>query len=424
MKLKLVIAILILGNIALGIGVLRLQKQLELARTADPPTAAPAADPTPDAAPPTGQRALPASNVTAVTNTLVKTFNWEAVESADYREYIENLRAVGCPEETIRDIIIADVNKLYEQKKKAVRGEPKKFEYWKAGNPMMAMMGGGEHAEELRALDEEKLAVLRALGIEPDFRTQVAGMVDPMSTMFSFLPDEKQGRVLKIMTDMQQEMAGAFEDGVQPDMEVMAKAQTAMEDAIKAILTPEEFLDYQLRMSNTANMLRSHIAGFDPSEEEFLAVFKLREEFDQEFNPLLQMNQTDEERRKREAAQNELNNKIKQELGEERYAAYERAQDYQYQQMYQAAKRADLGVEAANQIYAMKGTAEEEAGRLRNNDSFTPEQRNAALQAMRAETEAAVREVLGDEGWKRYENQAWWLNTIAPERPRDPTEFE
>src|ERR1043165_8175227 len=40
-------------------------------------------------------------------------FHWRQIESGDYREYISNLRRIGCPEETIRDIIIADVNKLY-----------------------------------------------------------------------------------------------------------------------------------------------------------------------------------------------------------------------------------------------------------------------------------------------------------------------
>src|SRR5437868_620849 len=40
-------------------------------------------------------------------------FHWSLVESRDYRFYIANLRAIGCPEETIRDIIIAEVNRLY-----------------------------------------------------------------------------------------------------------------------------------------------------------------------------------------------------------------------------------------------------------------------------------------------------------------------
>ena len=34
------------------------------------------------------------------------------MESADYKMYIANLREIGCPEETVRDIIVADVDKL------------------------------------------------------------------------------------------------------------------------------------------------------------------------------------------------------------------------------------------------------------------------------------------------------------------------
>src|SRR5271165_5014453 len=40
-------------------------------------------------------------------------FSWQELESSDYQQYIQNLRAIGCPEPTIRDIIIADVNQLY-----------------------------------------------------------------------------------------------------------------------------------------------------------------------------------------------------------------------------------------------------------------------------------------------------------------------
>src|SRR6516162_1933421 len=36
-------------------------------------------------------------------------FSWRDVESPDYPVYIANLRAIGCPEQTIRDLIIADV---------------------------------------------------------------------------------------------------------------------------------------------------------------------------------------------------------------------------------------------------------------------------------------------------------------------------
>lgn len=57
--------------------------------------------------------------------------DWNQVESDDYRKYIANLRAIGCPETTIRDIIIADVNKLFEARELALMGPRPKFEYWR-----------------------------------------------------------------------------------------------------------------------------------------------------------------------------------------------------------------------------------------------------------------------------------------------------
>src|SRR5262249_37412952 len=44
-------------------------------------------------------------------------FTWGQVESADYPTYIANLRSIGCPEPTIKDIIAADVHALYLRKR-------------------------------------------------------------------------------------------------------------------------------------------------------------------------------------------------------------------------------------------------------------------------------------------------------------------
>jgi hypothetical protein len=43
-------------------------------------------------------------------------FRWAQLESGDYRAYIKNLRAIGCPEPTVRAIVIADVHALYSSK--------------------------------------------------------------------------------------------------------------------------------------------------------------------------------------------------------------------------------------------------------------------------------------------------------------------
>ena len=45
-------------------------------------------------------------------------FRWSQIESSDYRIYIANLRRVGCPERTVRDIIKADVESLYTARRR------------------------------------------------------------------------------------------------------------------------------------------------------------------------------------------------------------------------------------------------------------------------------------------------------------------
>src|SRR5882757_2123017 len=53
------------------------------------------------------------------TNVVVRRqfFTWQQLESPDYQAYVTNLRDVGCPEQTIRDIIIADVNAMYTRRR-------------------------------------------------------------------------------------------------------------------------------------------------------------------------------------------------------------------------------------------------------------------------------------------------------------------
>ncbi|HMJ89807.1 MAG TPA: hypothetical protein VK530_08320 [Candidatus Acidoferrum sp.] len=309
MNLKILLAVSLFANALLGFYAFRPHA----------PSAANSADNAEVKKPLRSQRSPATSNSEAlVTNTIVKRFTWESVESPDYKEYIANLRSVGCPDETIRDIIVADVNKLYDQKKKLVRGTPKKFEYWKPGN---AFFGGGRDPEitkQIRALDEERNGVLRALGIEPDFKTEVAQLFNPFDTMMDFLPDQKKGAVAKLFTDFQSKMAETVKDG-RPDGTMVAKLQKEMEVAVKQLLTPEEALQYDLRMSVTANMMRDQVAGFDPNEEEFMQLFKLRKSFDDEFSMFGRGEEDDATQKKRTEAHKELDAQIKQTLGDARY---------------------------------------------------------------------------------------------------------
>src|SRR5437899_1338344 len=60
-----------------------------------------------------------------------KKFSWEQVGSDNYLKYIDSLRAVGCPEEKVRYIILADINELCAKKriKEAVAHDT---QWWRA----------------------------------------------------------------------------------------------------------------------------------------------------------------------------------------------------------------------------------------------------------------------------------------------------
>ena len=66
----------------------------------------------------------------------VETFHWSQIEADDYQTYAENLRRIGCPEETIRDLVKQDLDKLYDQRKADILSKaPARKEFWKSGNP-------------------------------------------------------------------------------------------------------------------------------------------------------------------------------------------------------------------------------------------------------------------------------------------------
>jgi hypothetical protein len=49
--------------------------------------------------------------------------DWSRIEADDYPTYISNLRKLGCPERTIRDIVVADVVRLYAGKLNVAKAE-------------------------------------------------------------------------------------------------------------------------------------------------------------------------------------------------------------------------------------------------------------------------------------------------------------
>jgi hypothetical protein len=87
-------------------------------------------------------------------------FQWSQVESSDYRTYIANLRRIGCPEQTIRELIMADVDDDYSARRERLRRDL-------GGDDSFASRSSLETG--LQKLRNEEAEVVRALlGANPD----------------------------------------------------------------------------------------------------------------------------------------------------------------------------------------------------------------------------------------------------------------
>ena len=389
----------------------------------EPTRTASSARPQPQPAPTASTPAPVPAPLQAQPAKAVQSFDWRLVESEDYKKYIANLRSIGCPEETIRDIISADVKKLFDARKRTLNASTNKFEYWKAGNLFGSMMNE-EKIKQSQELAKEKRDLLKELlGVAPEEKPDMFGGMNPFESMLDFLPADKQNQVAEVFQKFQAKMVKGFSGG-SPDAEDMKKIQgmqKEMETELGKILSPDELESYQLRMSQTAMMMRMQLASFDPSEQEFRDIFKLKKSFDDQFGSFGMLSQDKTEKQKYNDAKKDLDGQVKSLLGDSRYQDYERAQDYAYQGIYRVADRNGLGKEAANQVYDMKKAAEEQATKLRGDTTLSPEQRTEALKGIRTETENSIRTVFGDKGWQSYQSQpgAYWLKNISPDPKSD-----
>src|SRR4051812_25056669 len=103
-------------------------------------------------------------------------FQWSQIESPDYPTFIRNLRLIGCPEKTIHDIIVADINEVFAERitKEVVLPE----QQWWLAEPNTDVFASA--ASQIRALEAEKNQLLTQL-LGPNWNTTPqTGKVDPI----------------------------------------------------------------------------------------------------------------------------------------------------------------------------------------------------------------------------------------------------
>jgi hypothetical protein len=409
MKTKLILAASICANV--GLLAFYLKKDATKIDLAAPPVVV-----VTNSAPPARipeARTVRAEAKTVVTND----FQWSSVESQDYRDYIANLRAIGCPEETVRDIIIADVNKLYGSRMAALYPSAKDFKFWAVEDASQRAQDR-EREQKRRELEREKRALIKEL-LGVDYESEVArwsGRPDEDEWRFGFLSADKQAQ-LQALQDKYRELEraawGEGRDRNNPEARARLVALRAQREAEMAqILGPQDYQEYQLRNSPIARNMRENLAAFQPSEEEFRKIFELRKGLDDQFGAMRDGSDVGV-REQRQLAQQQLDQQIQEALGS-RYAAYEMSQDPRYRELHEFAERNSLPQETVQSVYDVRRTAEEMRRTLERDATLAPEQRVAALTALANETRNALNSTMGEQAFKEYQRRGGnWVERLA-----------
>jgi hypothetical protein len=369
-----------------------------------------------------GPRLAPADALATVTNVTItaravpsvvvrtNTFDWRQLESEDYRTYINRLRTIGCPEETIRDIVIADLEKLMAPEVQQAEGRREPQKYWEP-RKRERTIDTLEKLGQKQEIDFKKREIVRELlGIDlAAERSRVKGESDLYQERLGFLEPEKQMRVRMAIEKANRDEQVLREKSWLENDELTAEEkqelrsiQQRKEQEVAQTLSPAEYEQYQLWFSSSAYKVRDVFQVLEPNESDFLALFQIQKAFDDRWEGVDPASLTGDERRQYQQALNQYNDAIRERLGPERYQEFLQTREPDFQQMQDTISQFGLKPEIAAQVYGFKKALVDERARVSASNLLDDPQKQEVLKALNEETEQAVVEAMGPKAYRYF----------------------
>ena len=171
-----------------------------------------------------------------------KPFHWSQLESSDYRMYIANLRSIGCPEPTVRDIITADVGSLFASQRQPLEAELSSLSNDPPGAPSDSRPA--VEAELLRLRSQETCLLAALLGPQVVSMPLVFQDVDLAALRLD--PGQRQA-IEDLRQRFVEQLGGPNQDPTEPAyQERWQQAQPENDDLLRGLIGVRAWQDYQL----------------------------------------------------------------------------------------------------------------------------------------------------------------------------------
>ena len=359
--------------------------------------------------------------------------SWKDLQSADLKDFVRRLRSAGCPEETVQDIILAEVNRRYAAKSRELYPESYTVKpFWetqKINTDVAELKKNRERQRKSREMQKEKSALLvELLGVDPELERRKADgyqdYFDYYDSQVSFLPESKREPVRKYLDDFQDKQQEFYArnrglyDAQYRDEQKQLEAERMQ--GLAEFLSPQELREFELRQSQLASQLSSELQNTKLTREQYEALFDIRKKYGDSIYNYADSVEKPQEGSER-AAKNmaALQAELTTALGPDTAKEIIRGRDYGYQQLNRLAQRNDLPTETVKKVYDFKDTAEASVKLVQADKNLTNEQRQEAFTRIRDETQNAVRDALGGAAYTNYIRQGgYWINSIAPVQSR------
>ena len=207
---------------------------------------------------------------------------WAALDTTDSAQLIANLRAIGCPEQTIRDLVIFRICGAYRAR--IVEAEAWAARSWDYTRDRDQEEWRRQQAERSRLRNQMMSEIESALGLP--FRDLSASILGwpTAGTSSEFLSFDKRRQVREIeqkYAELSQELTQRqFMGGLDAeDQAQLAEWSRQQEAELAAILTPAELEERFYRESEVARYVRQSLPAAQ-SEAEFRLMVQLAAEYD------------------------------------------------------------------------------------------------------------------------------------------------
>ena len=345
------------------------------------------------------------------TNVVVRheNFTWEEVESTNYPAFVKNLRAVGCPEQTIRDIIISEVNRLYGHRRLEEVVFPN-YQWWRSEPEASVLQEANDKLADLETERRELLASLLGAGWDQQNNEAIAaaGGITLTGPILGDLTPELKESVYLIAARTQLKIeayqASQREEGKADDPMEMVRMREEPLAQLVSVLNPAQYEEYALRYSPAAQQLREQMRTMTLTPDQFRELYNALNSINGQ--PVFYYAGIDpqlyKERLQLRAQSDAI---IKATLGDQLYAAYQLSQDPLYRSSKTTAEQLGVPETSVAAIYEINRATQAELNRIRNDSNMTSDEKVEAISQTQVEQQQSLQQILGPEAFQR------WLQT-------------